>query len=93
VYFNVLESRRFFHRLNYCKHESAKTRSSRFNDLDAAIPYISTVFLQERCTHKRLKLDFHAFGCGAHFGIVILRVGDDLVDDGVSVVGIVVVED
>ena len=40
-----------------------------------------------------LQPDLHAFGGGADFGIVVLGVGDHFVDDGVGMVGIVMVED
>jgi len=36
--------------------------------------------------------NLHAFGGGADFGVIILRVGDYFVDNGVGVVGIMMVE-
>ena len=39
-----------------------------------------------------LQLDLHPLGGGADFGIVAAGVGDDFVDDGVGVVGVVMVE-
>ena len=40
-----------------------------------------------------LQHDFHSLSSGAHFGIVIAGFGDDFVDAGVAVIGIVVEED
>jgi hypothetical protein len=40
-----------------------------------------------------LQLDFQPFGGRAYFGIVIARVGHDFIDDGITMVGIVMVED
>src|SRR5580698_1655519 len=42
---------------------------------------------------EQLRFNFHAFGGGANFGIVVARFGDDLVDDGVGVVGVVMEKD
>ena len=47
---------------------------------------------ETRGSLRKLQADLHAFGGGADFGVIILRVGDYLVDDDVAVVGIVMVE-
>jgi len=40
----------------------------------------------------QLQLDLHLFSGGSHFGIVVAGFVDDLVDDGVGVIGVVMEE-
>ncbi len=48
--------------------------------------------LQKEKGEQQLQLDLHPFSGGAYFGIVVSGFVDDLVDDGVGVIGIVMEE-
>ena len=72
-------------------------RQSGFNLLKLPLNPLLVVVRQHRTIirvkYRRLQFDFHAFGGGADFGVVVEGVFDYVVDDRVGVVGVVVVED
>ena len=83
--------------LDRCRPLVELSQQSVFNLLKLSLNPL-LVFVREhsaiiRVKYRRLQFDFHAFGGGADFGVVVEGVFDYVVDDRVGVVGVVVVED